>query len=161
MLYILHPAPQSGRRLTTPLTISRCSASLNTPSHQSPTPPKETQEHIRRAVRPLSRSLFIKRSERFPHCLLEIPLATSWPKQTLRPANRTYSPHNNNLQSPVGLSLSIIPVCVLSLAQPPLQPRTPTLTHTAAYHPWPRSHYPAIYNGRRRQYSRLYIYTLQ
>ena len=34
--------------------------------------------------RPLSRSLSIERSERFPHCLLEIPLATPWPKQTLR-----------------------------------------------------------------------------
>ena len=62
------------------------------PSHRLPTPPEKRQEHIRRAVRPLSRSLFIERSECFPHCLLEIPLATPWPKQTLRPANRTYSP---------------------------------------------------------------------
>ena len=52
----------------------------------------ERQEHIRRAIRPLGRSLSIERSERFPHCLLEIPLATLWPKQTLRLANRTYLP---------------------------------------------------------------------
>ena len=44
---------------------------------------------------PLIGSLSIERSERFPHCLLEIPLAMLRPKQTLRFINRTYSPHNN------------------------------------------------------------------
>ena len=100
----------------------------NTPSHRSPTPPEERQEHIRRAVAPLSRSLSIERSERFPHCLLEIPLAMLWPKQTLRPAPRTYSPHNYLRLSPKGSSLSIIPVCVLSLAQP--QPALFTRPHS-------------------------------
>ena len=71
-----------------------------TPSHRSPTPLEERQEHIRRAVRPLSRSLSIERSERFPDCLLEIPLAMPWLKQTFRLATRTYSLHNNYLPTP-------------------------------------------------------------
>ena len=68
--------------------------------------------------RPLSCSLFIERSERFPHCLLEIPLATPWPKQTLRLANQNLLPPQLSSDFPVHFGLSIIPVCVLSLAQP-------------------------------------------
>ena len=83
---------------------------------------------------PLSRSLSIERSERFPHCLLEIPLATPWPKQTLRLATEL-TPSTTIFQSPEGFSLSIILVFVLSLAQPYYQPHSPALTRTAASHP--------------------------
>ena len=91
------------------------------------------EKHIRRASRPPNSSLSIERSERFPDCLLEIPLATPWPKQTFRLATRTYSPTIFLL--PVGSSLSIILVCVLSIAQPSEQPHSPTLTRPAASHP--------------------------
>ena len=95
---------------------------------------KEEAEHIRRASRPPSSSLFIERSERFPDCLLEIPLATPWPSRPsdLQPE---LTPLTTIFYLPVGFSLSIIPVCVLSIAQPFDHPRTPTLTRTAAYHP--------------------------
>ena len=52
----------------------------------------------------------------------------------MRLANRTYSLKHLRL-SPEDFSLSIILVCVLLLAQPSIQPRTPTLTRTVAYHP--------------------------
>ena len=58
---------------------------------------RKEAEHIWRASRPPSSSLSIERSEHFPDCLLEIPLATPCPKQTIRLATRTYSPHNNYL----------------------------------------------------------------
>ena len=61
---------------------------------------------------PLCRSLSIERSERFPHCLLEIPLPTPGPKQTLRFANRTYSAHNNLRLSPMApANLLFLCVC--------------------------------------------------
>ena len=91
---------------------------------------------------PLSRSLFIERSERFPHCLLEIPLATPWPKQTLRLANRTYSPHNNYLPIPRRLQpIYYSYVCAIDSTAPPI-----SLGHQSSLAPpptnlWPRSHY--------------------
>ena len=83
---------------------------------------------------PLSCSLFIERSEHFPHCLLEIPLATPWLKQTLRLATRTYSLHNylpitHRLQS-----IYYSYVCAIT-STASHQPQPPTLTRTAAYPP--------------------------
>ena len=112
-LYILRPAPWSGRHTHHPTHHRPMPGINNPPSHRSPTPPEEGQEHIRRATTPLSRSLFIERSERFPHCLLEIPLATPWPKQTLRLTNQNLLPSQLSSEFPLGFSLSIIPMCVL------------------------------------------------
>ena len=108
----------------------------------------EREEHIRRAIRPLGRSLSIERSERFPHCLLEIPLATPWPKQTLRLANRTYLPvfvFPRRLQ-PIYYS------CVCAITSTALlQPHSPTLTRTTANLPvapvTPLSTMPAAIRG--------------
>ena len=118
------------RSYTTHTTQPSTDESQTHPHHQ-----EREEEHIRRASRPPSSPLSIERSERFPDCLLEIPLATPWPKQTLRLANRTYSLTTTIFLLPVGSSLSIILVCVLSLAQPSNQPHPPNLTRTAAHHP--------------------------
>ena len=128
--------------------------SVNSPPH-SPSTDAQHQHHTitlithttrgeagayKEGGRPLSRPLFIERSERFPHCLLEIPLATPWPKQTLRLATRTYSLHN---YLPIPRRLQpIYYSCVCAILkhslptsliqQPSLAPPPITL--------WPRSH---------------------
>ena len=84
---------------------------------------------------PLRCSLFIERSEYFPHCPLEISLAMPWPKQTLRLAHRTYSPHHNYLSIPRRIQPIYYSYVCAILGQPTSQPRTPDLTRTAAYHP--------------------------
>ena len=119
---------------------------------------REEAEHIRRASRPPKSFLSIERSERFPDCLLEIPLATPWPKQTFRPANRTYSLTTTIFQLPIGSSLSIILVCVLSLAQP-----HPSLTHQPSLAPppitlWPRSHLRRVRRKLRNTHQELEIH---
>ena len=86
---------------------------------------------------PLSHSLFIERSERLPHCLLEIPLAMPWPKQTLRFANRTYSPHNNYLPIPRRLPPIYYSCVCAPIAKPsPASPRNPSLAPPPT-HLWP------------------------
>ena len=90
---------------------------------------REEAEHIRRASRPPSSSLSIERSERFPDCLLEIPLATPWPKQTLRFATRTYFPHNNYLPTPRRLQ-PIYYSCVCAILSTALQPASLTPPHS-------------------------------
>ena len=96
---------------------------------------RKEAEHIRRASRPSSSSLSIKRSERFPDCLLEIPLATLWPKQTLRLATRTYSPHNNYLPTPRRLH-PIYYSCVCAITSTALHPASLTQPHSHR-HPSP------------------------
>ena len=90
---------------------------------------RKEAEHIRRACRPPSSSLSIERSERFPDCLLEIPLATPWPKQTLRLATRTYSPHNNYLPTP-RMFQPIYYSCVCAITSTALYPASFTQPHS-------------------------------
>ena len=89
---------------------------------------RKEAEHIRRASRLSSSSLSIERSERFPDCLLEIPLATPWPKQTLRLATRTYSPPNNYLPTPHRLQ-PIYYSCVCAITSTALHPPSLTQPH--------------------------------
>ena len=86
-------------------------------------------EHIRRASRPPSSSLSIERSECFPYCLLEIPLATPWPKQTIRLATRTYSPYNIYLPTPRRLQ-PIYYSCVCAIISTALHPALLTQPHS-------------------------------
>ena len=90
---------------------------------------RKEAEHIRRASRPPSSSLSIERSECFPDCLLEISLATPWPKQTLRLATRTYSPHNNYLPTPRRLQ-PIYYSCVFAITSTALYPASFTQPHS-------------------------------
>ena len=84
--------------------------------------------------RPLSSSLSINRSQRFPDRLLEIPLAMLWLKQTFRPGTITYAlynylPTSHRLQ-PINYSY----VCAI-ISTASHQPHTPTITRTVAYLP--------------------------
>ena len=101
---------------------------------------RKEAEHIRRATRPPSSSLSIERSEHFPNCLLEIPLATPWPKQTFRLATRTYSLTTTIFLLPVGSSLSIIPMCVLSLSTASSSLHHQPSLALPPFTTWPRSH---------------------